>query len=144
MFKLIHSGISYLVVLLVLFTFVNAIVKLRSKESFKKNDFIIALAAAMLLKLQLVLGIVTYYFSVYYQTLREVGFKTVMKDSSLRLFILEHPLMMLIGASLIIVGFYKHKKATTDISKFKTLAWFYGLGLLLILSRIPWTQWFNS
>jgi hypothetical protein len=26
--------------------------------------------------------------------------------------------------------------------KFKTIAIFYGLGLLLILSRIPWGQWF--
>lgn len=144
MFKLIHSGVSYLVVLLVLFTIINAIVKLRSKESFKKNDSIIALVAAMLVKLQLVLGLASYYFSVYYQTLREVGFKTVMKDATLRLFVMEHPLMMIIGATLIVIGFYKHKKATSDSSKFKTLAWFFGLGILLILSRIPWTQWFNS
>jgi len=43
---------------------------------------------------------------------------------------------------LITIGWSKHKKKTDDTSKFKTIAIFYGLGLLLILSRIPWTQWF--
>jgi hypothetical protein len=28
-------------------------------------------------------------------------------------------------------------------AKFKKIAIFYGLGLLLILSRIPWGQWFS-
>lgn len=144
MFKIIHSSVSYLVLLLVIFTFVNAVVKLRSKESYKMNDYYIAFAAAMLVKLQLLLGIASYYFSSYYQTLREVGFKVVMKDSSLRLFIMEHPLMMLIGITLIVIGFYKHKKESVDTEKFKKIAWYFGVGLIIILSRIPWVQWFNS
>ncbi|MDO9260767.1 MAG: hypothetical protein Q7U08_02325 [Flavobacteriaceae bacterium] len=144
MFKLIHSGVSYLVVLLVLFTLVNALVKLKSKSSYKTNDYYIALTAIIFVKIQLILGVFSYYFSTYYQTLREVGFKVVMKDSTLRLYVMEHPLMMLIAIILIIIGFYKHKKQQDSFVKFKTLAWYFGFGLVLILSRIPWDQWFKA
>ncbi len=143
MFKLLHSGVSYLVVLLVLFTFINAIVKLRTKDSYKKNDYYIAFTASLLVKIQLVLGLLSYYFSSYYETLRQVGFKAVMKDSTLRFFIMEHPLMMVLAISLIVLGFYNHKKQTDDVKKFKILAWYFGIALVFILSRIPWAQWFN-
>jgi hypothetical protein len=36
----------------------------------------------------------------------------------------------------------KHKKKANDSDKFKSFAIFYGIGLLLVLSRIPWNQWF--
>lgn len=143
MFKLFHSGIAYLVILLVLFTFINAVVKLRTKETYKKNDYYIALAATIIVKLQLVIGVISYYFSTYYETLRNVGFKAVMKDATLRLFIMEHPLMMIIAITLVVLGFYKHKKQAEDTKKFKTLALYFGLSLVLIFSRIPWAQWFN-
>jgi hypothetical protein len=42
---------------------------------------------------------------------------------------------------LITIGWSKHKKLTDATAKFKTFAVFYGLGLLLILSRIPWSLW---
>ncbi|MDH3322797.1 MAG: hypothetical protein OEM04_07390, partial [Flavobacteriaceae bacterium] len=65
-----------------------------------------------------------------------------MKDSVVRLFSVEHPLMMILAIVLITVGFSKHKKKTTDSAKFKTLSIFYGLALLLVLSKIPWAYWF--
>ena len=35
----------------------------------------------------------------------------------------------------------KHKKEESSNGKFKKIGIFYTLGLLLILSRIPWTNW---
>ena len=67
----------------------------------------------------------------------------VMKTKEIRLLALEHPVMMIIAITLITIGWSKHKKKTTSTAKFKTFAIFYGLALLLILSRIPWTNWFN-
>ena len=65
-----------------------------------------------------------------------------MKDAALRLTSLEHPLINIIAIVLITIGWSKHKKATTSEAKFKSIAVFFGLGLLLILSRIPWSLWF--
>ena len=66
-----------------------------------------------------------------------------MKDPEVRLIVIEHPLVMIIAVVLITMGFSKHKKKEADKSKFKTIALFYGIALLLVLSRIPWSQWFN-
>ena len=35
------------------------------------------------------------------------------------------------------------QKQNTDKGKFKTIALYYGLGLLFVLSRIPWSQWLS-
>jgi hypothetical protein len=48
---------------------------------------------------------------------------------------------MILAIALITIGWSKHKKRTADIAKFKTFVVFYGLALLLILSRIPWNNW---
>ena len=37
-----------------------------------------------------------------------------------------------------------HKKKESDNGKFKKLPVFYTLGLVLILSRLPWANWFNQ
>ena len=65
----------------------------------------------------------------------------VMGDAAIRLLAIEHPVMMILATIFITIGWSKHKKKTEDDKKFKTFAIFYGIGLLLILSKIPWNQW---
>ena len=65
-----------------------------------------------------------------------------MKDAGVRLLALEHPLTMIIAIVLITIGWSKHKKQVKSQAKFKIFAIFYGIALLLILSRIPWSNWF--
>jgi hypothetical protein len=47
-------------------------------------------------------------------------------------------LTMIIAAVLITIGNSRSKKMEGSENKFKSTAIFYGVGLLLILSRIPW------
>ncbi len=63
-----------------------------------------------------------------------------MKDSAIRLTSLEHPLINIIAIVLITIGWSKHKKVANNL-KFQKIMIFCGLGLLLILSRIPWSLW---
>jgi uncharacterized membrane protein len=65
----------------------------------------------------------------------------VMKTASVRLYLVEHPLINIIAIVLITIGYSKHKKKLTSISKFKTILIFYVLGLICLLSRIPWDVW---
>ena len=76
--------------------------------------------------------------------MKEVGMGEVMKNSDLRLYLIEHPLINLIAIILITVGWSKHKSATTDKAKFKSIWLMYLIGLILVLSRIPWNAWFAS
>jgi membrane protein YdbS with pleckstrin-like domain len=68
----------------------------------------------------------------------------VMKNAALRDKIIEHPTTMIIAIALITIGYSKHKKKLTSIPKFKMLAVFYTLALLLVVAKIPWKAWLVS
>jgi len=144
MIKTIHSYWAYLVVLLLVIAVVNAIIGLLQNKKYTDKDLRISLFTLIVIHIQLILGFIVYYVSPYYESMREIGMGATMKDAVIRLYTVEHPLMMILAIVLITVGFSKHKKQTTDKGKFKTLAIFYGLGLLFVLSRIPWSHWFGQ
>ncbi len=144
MIKHLHSGWAYLVLLVLILAFINALIGFVANKEFKVKDLRLSLFALITAHIQLVLGIIMYFVSPFYAHMREVGMSATMKNPTARLFIIEHPLMMILAIVLITVGFSKHKKKTSNKGKFKTIAIFYGIALLLILSRIPWHQWFTK
>lgn len=140
--QFIHSYWAYLVVLVLLVASINAIIGYASNKEYGATNFRIALFTLIISHIQLLIGIVLYFTAPYFQVLLEDGMGKVMGDSTLRLYIMEHPLMMIISIVLITMGYSKHKSKLTSKPKFKTLAIFYTLGLLIMLSRIPWSAWF--
>lgn len=131
----LHSGMAYLAFLLLVIAVVNSVVGLFSKKEYLEKDKKMGLFALGAIHTQAVIGVVMYIVS----PLGLMGFS--MKDSALRLTSLEHPLVNIIGIVLMTIGWVKHKKLISNESKFKTVAIYYGLGLLLFLSRIPWGLW---
>ncbi|MFO7718830.1 MAG: hypothetical protein R6W85_00135, partial [Gillisia sp.] len=92
--------------------------------------------------IQLLIGIVLYFVSPHFSKFSAIGMGGVMKDSISRLYLVEHPLIMIIAIVLITMGYSKHKGKLTSKPKFKLLAIFYSIALILMLSRIPWNAWF--
>jgi NADH:ubiquinone oxidoreductase subunit 2 (subunit N) len=131
-----HSLWSYLALILLLLATLNAVLGFFSKKDFKPKDRAIALFGLIAVHIQLLVGLSLYFIS-------PLGWASFgqMSDKALRLTSLEHPLTNIIAIVLITVGWSKHKKALASDRKFKALALFYALGLLLILSRIPWSSW---
>ena len=142
MMKEIHSYWAYLVVLMLLFAVVNAIIGLTKKKEFTDKDVRIGLFALIVSHIQLLIGLGWYFMSPAYKALK-ANSAEVMANSASRLSAIEHPLMMIIAIVLITIGWSKHKKKTEDAAKYKTFAVFYGLALVFVLSRIPWSQWFQ-
>ncbi|MDO6736765.1 hypothetical protein [Wenyingzhuangia sp. 2_MG-2023] len=141
--KTVHSILAAFVLIAISMVVFNAIMSLKRSEQFKSGDRKLGLIALILTHTQLLIGLVTYYVSPWYESMKNVGMGKAMKDSELRLMTVEHPLMMIIAIVLITVGWSRHKKLTEDKAKFKSFAIFYGIALLLILSRIPWAQWLS-
>ena len=139
--KTVHSITAALILVILTMVVFNAIMSLKRDEQFKSGDRKLGLIGLILTHTQFLIGLVTFYVSPWYESLKNVGMASAMKDAELRLFNVEHPLTMLIAIVLITIGWSKHKKAENDKKKFKLFAIFYGLGLVLILSRIPWSQW---
>ncbi len=133
-----HSGWAYLVLILLLVAALNALLGYVMKKEFTPKDRMLSLFALIAVHLQLVIGLILYFVS-------PLGKASLgqMKDPALRLTSLEHPLLNLIAIALITIGWSRHKKAGTSELKFKGISLFYGLGLVLILIRIPWASWLN-
>jgi len=136
--KHLHSYFAYLLLAVVLFSLIYAIYKFVTKSHFDEKARKIALIGFIASHLQLLIGLVLYVLSPVGIT----NFSSeAMGDSLTRLYILEHPLMMILGIVLISVGYIKAKKPGDDARRFKTVIIYYTLGLIFILSRIPWQVW---
>lgn len=138
--KDIHSYWAYLVLAILIFAVANAIIGFTQKKQFTDKDLRIGLFTLILSHIQLLIGLGWYFMSPWF-TLLKTDAGTVMKDKTLRLLAVEHPIMMILAIVFITIGWSKHKKKTEDAAKFKTFAIFYGIGLVVILSRIPWSNW---
>ena len=140
---MLHSGWAYITLIILIFAVVNAIIGLNSKKEFSDKDLRISLFTLIVAHIQLIIGFIAFFMSAQFEYVLDNGMGAAMKEPVIRLFVVEHPLMMILAIVLITMGFSKHKKQNTDKGKFKTIALYYGLGLLFVLSRIPWSQWLS-
>lgn len=143
MIKMLHSGWAYITLLVLIFAVVNVLIGLTSKKEFKDKDLRISLFTLIVAHLQLIIGFIAYFVSAQFAYVLDNGMGAAMKEPDIRLIVLEHPLMMILAIAAITVGFSKHKRQTTDNGKFKTIAVYYGIALIFVLSRIPWNQWLS-
>ena len=135
-----HSGWAYVALIVLVIAVVNALIGLSAKNPFTAKDKRISMFALIGAHVQFVFGLLLYFVSPNgLAKIKAVGMSGM--SSIDRLLALEHPLVNLIAIILITVGWSKHKRAA-DESKFKSIAIFYSLGLVFLLSRIPWALWF--
>lgn len=135
-----HSYVAYLALIVLIIAAVNALMKFSSKAEFKDSDRKLSLFGLIFTHIQLLVGLILYFVSPNVKVFT-MSMGEIMKDSNLRLYAIEHPFINIVAVILITIGFSKHKKATTSTGKFKSIAILYTIGLLLILSRIPWSNW---
>ncbi|AEE51064.1 MAG TPA: cytochrome B [Haliscomenobacter sp.] len=128
-----HSGLRWVVLLLLLAAIFNAGTKMGGKASYTDRDKKLGLFALIFSHLQLVIGFILYFVSP-----KVVAMGDAMGDKVLRFFAVEHLTIMIIGIALITIGYSRAKRKSGDAAKFKTTFWFYALGLLAILAGIPW------
>lgn len=134
-----HSGIAYVALLTIAIAVINSIIGISAKNEFKPKDRRIALFALIATHIQFVFGLILYFVSPNgLAKIKAVGMGGMQAYD--RLLALEHPLVNLIAIVLITVGWSSHKKAD-ESKKFKKIAVFFALGLILLLSRIPWQTW---
>lgn len=137
-FKHLHSSIAYLVLIIILFSILYAFYGFLKDKTFTNKSKRIMLITLILSHSQMMVGFILYFVS-------PLGFSNLssasMKNPATRLLILEHPIMMLLGIVCITLGYSKAKRINEDRKKYKYISLFYSLGLILILSKIPWNNW---
>ena len=128
-----HSGLRWIVLVLLVLAIFNAFSKKSKGVEWTDKDKKITLFAMIFTHVQLLIGLALYFMSPLVQF--SEGF---MKNPVYRFYSVEHILTMLIAIALITVGYSKSKRASESVNKFKSVATFYLIGLILILAGIPW------
>ena len=136
----LHDTLRWLVLLSLVVTLVKYISGWLGNQPWKKSDNILGIIFTSLMDIQLLTGLVLYFFLSPVTKLAMSDFGAAMKDPGLRFYAVEHFSMMLIAVVLVHIGRAKSKKAKTDSAKFKTATIFFLIALVVILAAIPWSR----
>ncbi|HEU4717673.1 MAG TPA: cytochrome B [Bacteroidia bacterium] len=128
----IHSGLRWIVLILMLAAIFMAFSGMNGGKPFNRKP---ALFALISVHTQLLIGIILY---ILMMNSLNWDFSAAKNDPVLRFFTMEHITGMLLAIALITVGHSRAKRGDTDKKKWKSIAIFYTIGLVLMLGAIPW------
>ena len=125
----LHSALRWVVLALLLVTFVKAAIGMSKKTSDFKSQAKLGLFTMIALHIQLVIGL-TLFFDGHWAEYTVDGYT--------RFFMMEHTPMMIIAVMLGTLGHSLSKRAKDVATKFKRQVIFFGISLVLIFGMIPW------
>lgn len=128
-----HSGLRWIVLILIVASVFNAFSKWRFGKSYRKTDKLLNLFAMIFFHIQFLVGVILYFVSNKVQ----FGSQT-MSNSMLRFFTVEHILMMTLAFILITMGRKRAESAEHDSTKHRRYFIWYGIVILIVLASIPW------
>lgn len=134
----LHSLVRWLVLASLLFAIFRAYKGWLSKKVFSRFDNSVRHWTATIAHIQLIIGLWLYFISPIIDFFLH-NYKDAVHQRELRFFGMEHSLMMITAIVIITIGSAKAKRKQTDNEKFKTMAIWFTVGLLIILTSIPWT-----
>ena len=124
-----HSGLRWVVLILMLLAIVNSLIS----RNYEKKHKMINLFGMISLHTQLLIGLGLYFISPRVQF-----FDGWMKEASYRFYGMEHFLGMIVAIVLVTIGRKIAEKQSTDIDKHKKIRTFYTIALVIIIASIPW------
>ena len=135
-FVYLHSILRYLILLFAVIVVVQSLVGMMGKSKFKSSNKQTALVLLICCDLQLLFGLLLYYYKVYAVGLMSGG--DVMTDPIKRFWAVEHGIGMIVAIVLVHMGYTVTKKNVDDDRKFKRLFWFVFAELAIFIATIPW------
>lgn len=133
----LHSWVRWLVLASLLFALFRAYNGWFSKREFSRFDQFVRRGTTTVVHIQLILGVWLYAISPIVNYFLH-HFREAVHETVPRFFGMEHIVMMLAAIIVITIGSAKAKRGTADREKFKTMAIWFTIGLVMILTSIPW------
>ena len=133
-----HSGLRWIVLILIVAAIFNALTA-KGRTEYLKKDRLLNLFAMVSMHLQVLIGAILSFTT-------EKGFyhDGWMKSGVSRFFGMEHILMMVIAAVILTIGRKKAEKSEDLAKRNKTIVLWYSIGLIIILAAIPWPFRFGN
>lgn len=132
-FNTIHSYNRYLILLSILFVLFRAFSGWLGRKPFDRLDNTAAAVMMGFVHLQLLIGLIQYFFTSAYTKLAFANFGAAMKLPWPRYFAVEHLTGMLLAIVLLQLGRTFSKRASDPVKKHRLLAIYTSLGLLFII-----------
>jgi hypothetical protein len=107
------------------------------RTAFSSHDNRVRHITATISHIQLLLGLWLYFISPIVEYFLQ-HFKTAVHERTLRFFGMEHITMMVVAIIIVTIGSVAAKRKPTDVLKFKTMAIWYSVALVIIFLSIPW------
>ncbi len=133
----IHSILRWLILISLLSAIFISFRGWFQKRTYTKTDNVLRVATMTLAHLQLVFGLCLYFISPLIKFFFS-NFKSAVKVKDVRFFGMEHSVIMIIAIIIITIGSIMTKRKTNDTDKFKTLAIWFTVALIIIFISIPW------
>ena len=136
----VHSYWAFFVLTILVIVILNAFIGKSKGREFSVKDLRISLFGLIFSHIQLSIGLILYFVSPWFDKWDSLEM-SVMKNAQTRLYLVEHPITNIIAIILITLGWSTHKRQVFPSKKFLRIGLFYSLGLILLLSRVPWDSW---
>src|SRR6266540_474783 len=137
-FLLVHSTLRWVVLALALVALVRAIGGVARQRDWLPADQSVGAWFTGSLDLQMLLGLVLYFFLSPFTREAFGDFGAAMRNAPLRFFAVEHLTGMIVAIALAHVGRARTKKVGDAQSRHKSALIFYGLAVVVMLLSIPW------
>lgn len=133
----LHSLLRWFILLSILYSLFFAYRGWLGARLFTKHDHWTRILTVSFVHIQLIVGCWLYYASpIVDYFLRNLS--ESMHQTQLRFFGLEHSSMMLTGVTMVTIGSSIARRRKSDKEKFKIIAIWYTLALIIIFASIPW------
>lgn len=130
----LHSALRYILIFLLIWSLYTALIGLIKQKEYTRQKDRIYQITRILLDLQMLIGFILYFGMGYFHFLYKLG----NISGEVKFFTIIHITGMIIGISLINIGYLLASRVESDKGKYKRIATFYSIGFLIIFLMIPW------
>lgn len=134
----IHNLLRWALLIVAIASLVRAYTGWFGKKNWTALDMNLAMLFTSFFDLQILAGLILIFF---FSPSTKVGLANpgmIMSDALSRFYFIEHMFMMLVAVVVAHIGFTKAKKAVSSFYKYRTVAIWFSISLLIVLVSIPW------
>ncbi|MEM9327136.1 MAG: hypothetical protein AAGA85_15820 [Bacteroidota bacterium] len=135
-----HSWIRWVVLIVAIVLVIKSLIGLFGSKPYQKLDNALSASFVGFMHLQLLIGLVLYFFlsPLTEYAMKDMG--SAMRDGELRFWAVEHLTVMILAIVFAQVGRSISKRSEDNSVKFRFQAIFFGAALLLMIIGIPWGE----
>ena len=136
LFLTLHNLTRWVFLVVAIILLIQAFQGWFGKKTYSEQNRKLNIAFTSLFDLQILFGVILFFSKGWGTVMMSGG--DIMATAAIRFFVVEHWMIMLLGVILAHIGSSQVKKATTDLTKFRRTAIWFGISVVLVLAAIPW------